>query len=125
MRVVRAVFPLLSARETATEESGRGRAGAGPASMEHCCGAGRTAETDEGRKAAPERRRPPPGSEELKEALRQEDERVRQGFFTHRHRLAAVAWMLLVGLAVTVICARWYAALDKKVPLPSTPAERA
>lgn len=66
-----------------------------------------------------------PGSEELKDALRQEDQRARQGFFTHRKRLAAGAWMLLVGLAATVICARWYAALDKKSPSPSTPAERA
>ncbi len=66
-----------------------------------------------------------PASEELKDALRQEDQRVRQGFFTHRRRLAVGAWMLLVGLAATVVCARWYASLDPKTPRPSSPAERA
>ncbi len=66
-----------------------------------------------------------PGSEELKNALRQEDQRVREGYFTHRRRLAVGAWMLLVGLAATVVCARWYASLDPKTPQPSSPAERA
>ncbi len=66
-----------------------------------------------------------PASEELKDALRQEDQRVREGYFTHRSRLAVGAWMLLVGLAATVVCARWYAALDPKTPQPSSPAERA
>lgn len=59
-----------------------------------------------------------PASEELKDALRQEDQRARQGFFTHRKRLAVGAWMLLAGLTATVICARWYASLDQKAPAP-------
>jgi outer membrane protein assembly factor BamB len=66
-----------------------------------------------------------PNNEGLKDALRQEDQRVREGYFTQRRRVAAGAWLLLAGLAATVACARWYAALDKRTPRPTPPAERA
>ncbi len=63
-------------------------------------------------------------NEVLKEALREEDQQARQDFFTHRRRLAVGAYLLLAGLAATVICARWYASLERKTPRPTTPAER-
>jgi outer membrane protein assembly factor BamB len=63
-------------------------------------------------------------NEGLKEALREEDQQVRQSFFAHRRRLAAGACLLLAGLAATVICARWYASLEWKTPRPTPPAER-
>ena len=63
-------------------------------------------------------------NEGLKEALREEDQQARQNFFTHRRRLATGAYLLLAGLAATVICARWYASLERKTPQPTTPAER-
>ncbi len=63
-------------------------------------------------------------NEVLKEALREEDQQARQDFFTHRRRLAVGAYLLLAGLAATVICARWYASLERKTPRPTPPAER-
>jgi outer membrane protein assembly factor BamB len=63
-------------------------------------------------------------NEALKQALREEDQRARQSFFTHRRRMATGAWLLLAGLAATVICARWYASLERKTPQPTKPAER-
>ena len=55
-------------------------------------------------------------NEALKEALREEDQQARQSFFTHRRRLATGAYLLLAGLAATVLCARWYASLERKTP---------
>ncbi len=63
-------------------------------------------------------------NEGLKEALREEDQQARQSFFSHRRRLATGAYLLLAGLAATVICARWYASLERKTPQPTPPAER-
>ena len=63
-------------------------------------------------------------NEGLKQALREEDQRARQSFFSHRRRLATGAYLLLAGLAATVICARWYASLERKTPQPTPPAER-
>ncbi|MDP6439855.1 MAG: PQQ-binding-like beta-propeller repeat protein [Candidatus Brocadiia bacterium] len=65
-----------------------------------------------------------PGSAELKERIRDEDTRARQVYFNHRRRLRAGAWLLLVGLAAVVVCARWYVSIDPKVPVPGSPAER-
>jgi outer membrane protein assembly factor BamB len=63
-------------------------------------------------------------NEGLKEAIREEDQQARQSFFAHRRRLATGAYLLLAGLAATVICARWYASLERKTPRPTPPAER-
>jgi len=63
-------------------------------------------------------------NEGLKEALRQEDQQVRQSFLMRRRRLAAGAYLLLAGLAATVICAQWYVSLERKTPRPTTPAQR-
>ena len=60
-----------------------------------------------------------PQSEELKEALRAEDQKARSAYMANRRRQAVGAWMLLVGLTATVICARWYASLDQPTPRPS------
>jgi outer membrane protein assembly factor BamB len=63
-------------------------------------------------------------NEALKEALRREDQQVRQSFLMRRRRLAVGAYLLLAGLAATVICARWYVSLERKTPRPTTPAQR-
>jgi outer membrane protein assembly factor BamB len=63
-------------------------------------------------------------NEALKQALREEDQRARESFFMHRRRIATGAYLLLAGLAATVICARWYASLERKTPQPTKPAER-
>ncbi|MDP6107110.1 MAG: PQQ-binding-like beta-propeller repeat protein [Candidatus Brocadiia bacterium] len=65
-----------------------------------------------------------PGNAELKERIRAEDARARQVYFNHRRRLRAGAWLLLVGLAAVVVCARWYVSIDPKVPVPGSPSER-
>ncbi len=63
-------------------------------------------------------------NEILKAALREEDQQARQNFFAHRRRLTTGAYLLLAGLAATVICARWYVSLERKTPRPTAPAER-
>ena len=65
-----------------------------------------------------------PGSNEIKEAIRREDQRLRNDYFTRRRLMSAGAFLLLGGLAAAVICARWYAALDKRTPMPSVLSER-
>ena len=64
-----------------------------------------------------------PRNEPLKTALANEDARIRQAFEARRQKLASGAWMLLVGLVVFAASARWYVALDAKLPRVRKAAE--
>ena len=66
-----------------------------------------------------------PSNAALREAVRAEDLRVRGAYFAGRRRLAVGAWLLLAGLTGVVLCARWYAAGERTMPVPGSPAERA
>ena len=60
----------------------------------------------------------------LKELYRQEDLRVRQAHSIRRRRMKVGAYLLLVGLAVLVVSARWYASLDDRLPRPRKASEK-
>ena len=65
-----------------------------------------------------------PTNTQIKEAIRKEDLRAREMYFTDRRRIQTGAYLLLVGLVGVVLCGRWYGALDPKTPMPSSLAER-
>jgi outer membrane protein assembly factor BamB len=65
-----------------------------------------------------------PSGEEIKKAIRDEDLRLRTEYFAYRRRMKWGGYLLAVGLAVAVVCAQWYAALEPKVPAPKSLAER-
>ena len=60
----------------------------------------------------------------LRQAIRDEDLRVRARYHTRRRRLHWGALLLLIGVVGLVASARWYAALDPKAPRPVPLAER-
>ena len=63
-------------------------------------------------------------NEELKAAIRDEDRRLREAYFTARRRLAVGAYLLLLGALAVVLCAKWYVSLDPAKPAPVPPAAR-
>ncbi len=65
-----------------------------------------------------------PGDEALKEALREEDQQLRQAYFSRRRRVSIGAVLLLAGVVSALLCARWYASLDPKQVMPKPLAER-
>ena len=65
-----------------------------------------------------------PDADEIRDALRREDLRVREDYFTRRRLVRVGSFLLLAGLAAVVVCARWYASLDPRTPGPRSLAER-
>jgi hypothetical protein len=65
-----------------------------------------------------------PAAAAIKQAIREEDQRLRTVYQTRRRRYTWGAWLLLVGLVGVVLSARWYASLDPEGRMPSRPSER-
>ena len=65
-----------------------------------------------------------PNNESLKASLRQEDLQLRKQYNINRRRFRVGAWLLVSGLALAVICVKWYVSLDPEMPHPSTPRDR-
>jgi outer membrane protein assembly factor BamB len=65
-----------------------------------------------------------PTDEALLAELRARDMRLREDYWAHRRLYAGGAGLLLVGVALVVVCGRWYASLDPKKPAPSDPVAR-
>jgi len=57
-------------------------------------------------------------SEQAAATFRDEDRRVRQVYLTYQERLWSGAWLLLAGVALAVICAKWYSSMDPKPAVP-------
>jgi len=62
--------------------------------------------------------------QEVQDAIREEDVRLRRAHFTRQRRLRWGGCLLFAGLVVVVICAHWYASLDPKTAMPTSPADR-
>ena len=60
----------------------------------------------------------------LKELYRQEDVRVRRAHGIRRRRMQTGPYLLLAGLVVLVVSARWYASLDERLPRARKASER-
>jgi len=65
-----------------------------------------------------------PADAGLRDAVRAEDAKARNAFFANRRRIAAGALLLVIGAAVMVAAARWYAVLDPEQRLPGDLAAR-
>jgi len=65
-----------------------------------------------------------PANNELKEALRDEDLRLRKEFALTRHRMKTGAYLLAAVLIGAAASGKWYAALDPKGPSVKSPAVR-
>lgn len=61
---------------------------------------------------------------ELRDAVRQEDLRLRRSYFTCQRRLYTGAYLLIVAGVSLIVCARWYASLDPATVMPRPRAER-
>lgn len=58
-----------------------------------------------------------PTDQAVKDAIRDEDERVRQADLAARRRIAIGAWLLTLGLVGLVAAARWYSLLESRPPV--------
>jgi len=60
----------------------------------------------------------------LADLVRAEDARVRAQYLANRRRVAVGMVLLIAGMVALVLSARWYAALDRALPTPGSPAAR-
>jgi len=65
-----------------------------------------------------------PMNEQLQQAVRDLDVKLRRTYFSNRKRVAVGAVLLCGGLVALLISARWYASLDPGRPLPTPLADR-
>lgn len=64
-----------------------------------------------------------PDNAQLRERIRQLDQRLRINYFRHRQFMARGLVLLIGGIAVTVLAARWAASLRPQMPAPALPEE--
>lgn len=63
-----------------------------------------------------------PHDEKLKEAIRTLDLQLREAYFRQRRFAVTGAWLLLGGVAVSLVAAKWVVTVRRKMPMPQLPA---